>query len=287
MLSAHEIEDIVDRLRVWLRETSEELDDPNVVALAERLIQSGSQRGENGSAAAVGSVQIADAFTALRHEIKLQTKGLRGLQENVQANLQTVAGAVDELQDARRSARQAAEEATETAARPLLNALLDVDEAIGQAVAAVETAVTRQTQQAPAAETSAQRLIAELDAEFQRISAWQRLWLRGFWVRVRARLDEAFGGESPHNQSATETLAGLQMLRSRLRRVLADTDVEPMSCLGHRFDPHTMRVVDTVQDATQPPETVVEEVRTGYRWKGMTLRLAEVRATKPRPPESP
>jgi molecular chaperone GrpE (heat shock protein) len=41
-----------------------------------------------------------------------------------------------------------------------------------------------------------------------------------------------------------------------------------------------MRVIEVIDDPTRPPETVVDELRAGYQWKGITLRPAEVRATK-------
>ena len=43
MLHAHEIDDIADRVRHWLRETDEELSDPQVVALAELRPQLGEK----------------------------------------------------------------------------------------------------------------------------------------------------------------------------------------------------------------------------------------------------
>ena len=63
------------RFRVWLHEANEELDHPEIVALAEQLLEQGSSIGAAGSeetAESVGLLQVAESFTTLRHEIKLQ-----------------------------------------------------------------------------------------------------------------------------------------------------------------------------------------------------------------------
>ena len=39
-----------------------------------------------------------------------------------------------------------------------------------------------------------------------------------------------------------------------------------------------MTVIDLVDDPASEPETVVEEVRPGYVWRGRVVRFAEVRA---------
>ena len=277
MLTAHEIEDILDRFRVWLQEANEELDHPEIVALAEQLLQRGSPNGAAGSeetAESVGLLQVAESFTALRHEIKLQTKGLRGLQDHVRTNQQAVEGAVDELQSTRRDALKTAEESALATARPLIMGLLDIDEAIGQAVKTTEQSVTSRDH-SPVAKQS---LIDEFEHEFHRLPSWKRMWLNGFWNHVRQRLEET--PEPPRQPIQTETLEGLRLLQARVRRVLSEAEVETTRCIGHRVEPRTMRVIDVVDDPAQPPETVVDVIRAGYQWKGITLRPAEVRATK-------
>ncbi len=104
------------------------------------------------------------------------------------------------------------------------------------------------------------------------------MWLTGFWKQVRQRLEEAPETQPPLSQS--ETLEGLRLLQARVRRVLSESEVEPTQCVGQRVNPHTMRVIEVIDDPAQPPETVVDEIRTGYQWKGNMLRPAEVRATK-------
>ncbi len=277
MLTTHEIEDILDRFRAWLHEANEELDHPEIAALAEHLLQQGSHNGaasSEESAESVGLLQVADSFTALRHEIKLQTKGLRGLQDHVRTNQQAVERAVDDLESTRRDALESAEKSALATARPLIIGLLDIDEAIGQAVKTTEQAVTAKDHSM----TAKQSLIDELEREFHQLPAWKRMWLTGFWKRVRPRLEEAAETTPPPSQ--TETLEGLRLLQARVRRVLSESEVEPTRCVGQRVNPRTMRVIEVIDDPAQPPETVVEEIRTGYQWNGMTLRPAEVRATK-------
>ena len=123
-------------------------------------------------------------------------------------------------------------------------------------------------------------LIDELEWEFHQLPSWKRMWLRGFWKSMRRRLEVAQAPPSPPSQP--ETLEGLRLLHARVRRVLSEAEVEPTHCIGHRVEPRTMRVVEVIDDPNQPPETVVSEIRAGYQWKGVTLRPAEVRATKSR-----
>jgi molecular chaperone GrpE len=272
MLTTHEIEDILDRFRSWLQETNEDLDQLDIIALAEQLLERGSTNGASTAeaSASVGLLQVAETFTALRHEIKLQTKGLRGLQEHLGTNQQALAGAIDEFHNQRQDSAKIAEESAMTAARPLIMGLLDIDEAIGQAVKTAEAAHERSSH-------SQQSLIDDLDREFRQLPPWKRVWLKGFWQRVRTTLE---AGPASGLSNQVEILEGLRLLQSRVRRTLTEAEVEPMQTIGQRVEPRTMRVVEVIDDPTRPPETVVDEIRAGYQWKGITLRPAEVRATK-------
>ena len=41
-----------------------------------------------------------------------------------------------------------------------------------------------------------------------------------------------------------------------------------------------MIVIETTDTSDRPPQTVIEELRRGYIWRGRILRLAEVRAVR-------
>ncbi len=282
MLTAHEIEDILDRFRAWLHEANEELDHPEILALAERFSSqpcTAGEKGPGGETPSAGILQMAEAFTALRHEIKLQTKGLRGQQEHLQSNQQTLEAAIDELRNNRRDTLKVADESAAAAARPLLVGLLDIDEAIGQAIRSAERLLTAANPaEASPADRTQRSLVDELDQDFHSLPAWKRILFRNYWQHIRQRLAEIPAPTRP--ASLETTLEGLRMLQTRLQRVLSAAEVQSTPCVGQRVEPRTMRVVEVIDDPTQPPETVIDEIRAGYQWKGTILRPAEVRATK-------
>jgi molecular chaperone GrpE len=284
MLSRDEIDDIAERFRAWLVEANEELDQPAVIELVEKFAQS-----EPASDVATvllsshgpGLLQMTESFTALRHELKLQTKGLRGLHEEMQSQHGSLDAAVREFQSNCRDVRQAAQEAAQNAARPLILSLIDLDESVSQAVKTVTT-----IPQPPTKTTSpAAHLQAELQREFERLPKWKRMWLNEFWDRVQGHLMNLHRNESIPVQTGTSVgdslAAGLRILQSRIQRALTEANVERVVSLGQPVNPHEMRVVEVVRDEAATSETVIEEIRAGYRWNGQLLRAAEVRATKP------
>jgi molecular chaperone GrpE (heat shock protein) len=272
MLHTHEIDDIADRFRLWLRKTDEELNDPHVVAVAEQLAHGTPDGSEDTDS--VGLLQLVESLTAMRHDHKLHAKSLRQLHEDVQDSLTDMNHAARGLENARADARQAVEKASDDATESLLNAILDVNEALRQAITS-----NQRSMELSAHDTPSNDLLQDVQRMFQELPGWKRFFVRSIRDRLMARIQKA-------NQSAnlcgdeTGTLEGLRLLQSRVRRALADRGVTPLACVGKRVDPRTMCVVDVVDDAQLPPETVVEEVRVGYVWQDKTIRIAEVRATK-------
>ena len=118
MLTWFENEAIVQRVREWLARTEEE-----IRRAAERPPE---ESAEDGQPPPVGLLQLMEAFTALRHELKLQTKSARGLEETVQVALAGLDRAADQLRGL--AARET--EAVTEALQPLVMSLIDLDEAL-------------------------------------------------------------------------------------------------------------------------------------------------------------
>jgi len=81
-------ETLLARFRQWLHQTRSEADDPTLA----------TEEGPpaDGEGRAVGLYRLVEEFTALRHELKLQTKSTRGLQEQAEALLRAMQQAIEQ-----------------------------------------------------------------------------------------------------------------------------------------------------------------------------------------------
>lgn len=83
----------------------------------------------------------------------------------------------------------------------------------------------------------------------------------------------------------------LELINQSLNQVLKVRGLERMATVGQPFDPkrHEPAHVlppDAAAAKGQKPNTVVEEIRAGYLWKGLILRAAQVVATSGTEPGS-
>lgn len=226
--------------------------------------------GDEVAAPAVGWGDLVEAFTALRHELKLQTRSARGLQEQSAAAIDAMQHAVAALTEA-----PPAPAGNERDARRLAETLAGLHEAMDRGARAVEA--VRRTLETPAGE----RMAAMLDEEYARLSRWRRWAVRPWRDQVLAASAATTG---PNPSDAFRALAdGYTMIQARLERAMREHELERIACVGRPADPHSMMVVAVVDDPQQAEGTVVEEVRPGYRWKGEVLRVAEVTAVRCRP----
>lgn len=186
-------------------------------------------------------------FTALRHDVTLQTKATRAAVERLSA--------VE----------------PDDATRPLLKALVEVYDALAlgeaQAVRTAEqieklalTPVTDSVHADPSAKP-------------------------GFWQRLFARPAPAWAAKVEKSAAAYQAISdrltgladGYMLGLRRLDRVLSEHGLTPIESVGRPFDPDTMEAVEL---ADGPPNTVVEEVRRGYRRNGKVFRPAQVKVAR-------
>lgn len=123
-------EDLIGRFKQWLEETRRDVD-----ALPEDVAAS----AERSEVRPVGLLQLVEEFTALRHEVKLQTKSSRGLAEQTEQALTAMQQAIDVF----RSAETKEREAGQKAAKPLVESLMELDEALGRGRSVIDAARRR------------------------------------------------------------------------------------------------------------------------------------------------
>lgn len=247
-----DIDAILDRFRRWLEATRDE---------------AGVLAGEDvdGDRAEVGLVQIVEEFTALRHELKLQTKSGRGLIDQVEATVAAMKRAIEQF----RSVEPKEAQAAWSAGKAIAEALGDLDEALARGRREIERIRHRLEADATLA------LADAIDERFRRQSWLRRLLTADYHRQVRNVVQ---GGGWLRRDLLDALLEGYGLIQSRLARVMAAEQVERIACEDRPVDPERMVVIEVVDDPERPPGTVVKELRRGYTWKGRLLRYAEVQA---------
>jgi len=257
-----EQEEILHRFQEWLTQTNREL---------EQLADEPSVPADMAPSQPAGLLPLVEAFTALRHELKLQTKSARGVEES----LQTALAGLDRAMERFSSVEPQETAAAEKAMRPLVEALIELDEALRRGARAVAASQQRLSEELP------RRLVEDLEQRFARRTAWQRWRSRPWQAEVlqccRQLVAETQG---PLLASLGD---GYQLICGRLQRMLTEHRIERLACAGQSVDSARMRVVELVDAPGVPPETVVDEIRPGYVWRGIVVRCAEVRATRAAP----
>jgi molecular chaperone GrpE len=217
-------------------------------------------------------------FTALRHEVNLQTKAVRAQQEQNAETLRQLTEALDALAAAQDARPQAAASPEDDRLRPLLKTLVDVYDAL--AVAGREIGRVRDFVLPALAQAAA---VAE--AAPPRPPWWAR-WLGArppdAAERERRRDQARAAAEGvAHARAAFEALiAGYTMTLQRLDRALAEHGLEPIPAVGRPFDPELMEAVEAAAGGGRPAGEVLAEVRRGYRLNGRVFRYALVRVAK-------
>ncbi len=262
MRSWYENEELLGRFREWLGRTDREI---YGLDLAEDARAPSIDAGETPD---VSLRQLLEAFTAMRHELKLQTKSARGLEETFQQALTEL----DEAAEQMRAVEAAESVVAERAARPMVEALIDLEEALERGLRSVEKTHRQLVREARERHEQASR------QRWQQLPWWQRL-LAKFWYDAslavfREQLDHL------HQTKVQPLLEGFQLIYNRLQRTLQQLQIERIDCVGQPFDPAQMTVVELAESNEYPAETVLAVIRPGYLWQERCVRYAEVRAAR-------
>lgn len=270
-------------------------------------------REPEDEAGLIGAADIVAAFTALRHELKLQVRagrdqaaGLEGLVDaclgrhlgdvaerlsRLETTLQPVAGSA--------AARPAVGGSIETI-RPLATALAEVEESLERAIitiaAEAETiscAATDADQEADGG--TADRALPDSTA------AWDSCLAESSWLvrtlaaslvgRLRrifdARMEQATRDVERRTSLDREAVAGaaaaladagqgLELVLVRTRRLMEQAGLRRIDVLHEPFDAELMLAIDISEDPAVPEGHVARQFRPGYLLQGSVLRPAEV-----------
>ncbi len=162
-----DVEAILDRFRDWL-------EDARAVAEGPAGLEPGLDSEPGPPPREFGIIDLVEEFTALRHELKLQTKSGRGLIEQTETTVAALRQAIDQF----RSVEPKEAQAVWAAAKALAEALADLDEALVRG----EREIDRARRQI--ADESVRGLETALDDLHRRRSWIRRRFLRSYHQEV-------------------------------------------------------------------------------------------------------
>ena len=221
---------------------------------------------------AVEMATVVAQFTALRHDVNLQTKAVRAATEQSAAGLAEV---LAKLPDP--------DEEPVPDVKPLLKAVIDIADALLMAHRQIQKAMD-----------AVEPLANEIDDASDAVTGpppvgvlnpqQPGLFARLFGARPAPVVVTRY---TPPTQAATKLaplLAGLAdgyaLSLRRVEKVLPQYGLEAIECVGLPFDPELMEAVEQVGGTGKPSHTVVEEVRRGYRQNGTIHRFAQVKVAR-------
>lgn len=213
-----------------------------------------------------GAVDIVEAFTAMRHEWRGQTKETRALAEKLHeavANIQS-------LEALRAAALADKRSQNPPEAKTLVLLIVETDHQLSRAVAAIAQWEENRRVVEAAAQQAVERQIAEMNG----MARW---FCRPLLALLAGQRSARGAAEEP------PAVAGLNMVLARLRRLMHEQGIERLDVQGQPFDADTMHAIGTVASTACPPGCVADQLSPAYRWQGQLLRFADVRIADRKP----
>lgn len=243
--------------------------------------------GNASEATQFGALDIVEAFTALRHELKLQVRGGRDLQQLLVDGLQRIEQRFEQrLAASQLAASQPPSATAADAGRDLAEALAEMDDSLHRVHQALARPTVVEQIDAPKAEP----ILSTFDEQVLQAPWWLRTFAAGWVQSLRQSLSQSVAvaiDEEHHRrelQSQDEQLKGAQqgieLLHARAQRLMQQCALERVDVVGQPFDAEWMHAVDVVVAPQTPSAHVAEQLRPAYRWRGKLLRYADVRLAR-------
>lgn len=210
-----------------------------------------------------GAVDIVEAFTALRHELRGQTREGRALAELIQSTAENLQSMESKLLAC--VADRSPDDSTEAKQFALL--IVETDHQFSRAVAAIAQWESR----ARLREAADDKAIDQLFAGMNRVARWFASPLMALLSAQRSVREAA---------STHAAIEGLDMVVARLRRMMRERGIERIDVEKQPFDANSMHAIGTMESTDCPAGCVAEQLSPAYRWRGKILRFADVRVAK-------
>ena len=213
----------------------------------------------------LGAVDIVEAFTVLRHELKLQVRNGRELQQSLVASLQQI-----EQRIASQNTVNDSQSSSES--RRMVEAIIEIEESLQRALDSLKKSA--------ATKTSDRSITSNFDELVSNASWLTRKFAGRLLSVIRASLENASAENKAAENSMKSTYQGFELLLARIHRQMKQCEIERMNVLQKPFDAELMNAIDRIDSVSVPSTHVAEQLRPAYLWRGEVIRYAEVRLAK-------
>ncbi len=210
----------------------------------------------------LGALDIVEAFTSLRHELKLQVRGGRELQQSVLENIQRIEQKLSVVP-------ATANAGNNSDSRKMAEAIAEIEESLNRAIESIKQNIS-------AVQTDT-NLLQRFD-EMTATAPWVARKFASSWLQeLRAAIAHSITEAKSLDKTKDASFRGLELLLARVHRLMQQFEIERENVLHKQFDSELMNAVDLISDSQVPSGCVAQQLRPLYRWHGAVLRCAEVR----------
>ncbi|TWT67107.1 nucleotide exchange factor GrpE [Allorhodopirellula solitaria] len=231
-----------------------------------------------------GLLDVVEAFTAMRHEYRNQTKETRAVaerlgstSEKLDAVGERIEAVVAATQNKASTSRSGDDPSTtdENLGSVFALRLAEIDHAVSRSIDAARRSLCTNPDTAPArAPVSATDYLGSL-------GPITRFFCRRFAHQLdQQRQHEAQPKLGTEQATIENVVAGLAMTTDHVRRELKKHGVERIDVLGQPFDGEAMHAVEVVDSDAIPPGHVAEQLSPAYRFGERIIRYADVRIAR-------
>jgi len=219
---------------------------------------------------AFGLVDIVDAFTAMRHEWRTQSRESRQLSESIKNTAQHLVQIESTLKHKLTAATD------DGRLKSLLSIVVELDIALQRAVdnTALQTTVT-----APRSKSALRlALINSVQRIYNQNGFFKRWFVRTFFQKVIGEI-ESIGDTQADNGNQRAAHEGVSMALGRLRRMMAEQNLIRVDTLGKPFDGESMTAIASVDSDQYESGIVAEQLNPAYFYESRLIRYAEVKVS--------
>ena len=123
------------------------------------------------------------------------------------------------------------------------------------------------------------RVERERSETYNRVVADVALKLVGVLDNLKRALDSEASVEASESDEFRHFFNGVDLIYKQFNSVLDGFGVKPIEVVGEAFDPHIHEAVATEVSDEVEPDTVIQEIRTGYRLADKLIRPALVKVS--------